>query len=90
MQLLSPGSARANTVRVFEDGNFFGPKIGFATFRFEGGLIVEHWDNLQETHGNKSLIRAHIERSAAAPQDPCSPSAKATARRSMTSSGRER
>src|SRR5882672_10779238 len=48
-------STRVNTVRVFEDGdfvvahseyNFFGPKIGFDVFRFEGGLIVEHWDNL--------------------------------------------
>lgn len=47
---------KANTVRVFEDGdyvvahteyNFFGPKIGFDIFRFEDGLIVEHWDNLQ-------------------------------------------
>lgn len=26
----------------------FGPKIGFDIFRFEDGLIVEHWDNLQE------------------------------------------
>jgi predicted SnoaL-like aldol condensation-catalyzing enzyme len=49
---------KANTVRVFADGdyvvahteyNFFGPKIGFDIFRFEDGLIVEHWDNLQET-----------------------------------------
>ena len=55
---LPPGSARAHTVRVLEDGpyvfahteyNFFGPKIGFDVFRFENGLIVEHWDNLQET-----------------------------------------
>ncbi len=53
-------STRVNTVRVFEDGdfvvahseyNFFGPKIGFDVFRFEDGLIVEHWDNLQETAG---------------------------------------
>ncbi|HEY0713824.1 MAG TPA: nuclear transport factor 2 family protein [Polyangia bacterium] len=57
MQQLPKGSARANTVRVFQDGdyvfahtdyNFFGPKIGFDVFRFEGGKIVEHWDNLQE------------------------------------------
>lgn len=55
---LPAGSARANTVRVFEDGDFvfahtdydfFGPKIGFDIFRFEDGKIVEHWDNLQET-----------------------------------------
>jgi len=46
-----------NTVRVFQEGNFFfaqtdynffGPKIGFDIFRFEEGKIVEHWDNLQE------------------------------------------
>jgi predicted SnoaL-like aldol condensation-catalyzing enzyme len=53
-----PPEATVNTIRVFEDGdyvfahteyNFFGPKIGFDIFRFEDGLIVEHWDNLQET-----------------------------------------
>ena len=55
---LPKGSARVNTVRIFQDGdhvfahteyNFFGPKIGFDVFRFEDGRIVEHWDNLQET-----------------------------------------
>lgn len=54
---LPKGSAKVNTVRVFEEGNFvfahtdynfFGPKIGFDIFRFEDGKIVEHWDNLQE------------------------------------------
>ncbi|MFN3199375.1 MAG: hypothetical protein ACE366_13310 [Bradymonadia bacterium] len=54
---LPKGSARVNTVRVFQDGDyvvahseydFFGPKIGFDIFRFEQGKIVEHWDNLQE------------------------------------------
>lgn len=57
---LPKGSAKANTVRVFGDGdyvfahteyNFFGPKIGFDVFRFENGKIVEHWDNLQVTAG---------------------------------------
>lgn len=52
---LPEGSARAKVVRAFEDGdyvfthtdyNFFGPKVGFDIFRFEDGLIVEHWDNL--------------------------------------------
>jgi predicted SnoaL-like aldol condensation-catalyzing enzyme len=60
LQQLPPNSARVNTARVFEDGdyvfshtayNFFGPKIGFDIFRFEDDLIVEHWDNLQETAG---------------------------------------
>jgi predicted SnoaL-like aldol condensation-catalyzing enzyme len=55
---LPKGTARVNTVRVFQDGdyvfthtdyNFFGPKIGFDIFRFENGQIVEHWDNLQQT-----------------------------------------
>jgi predicted SnoaL-like aldol condensation-catalyzing enzyme len=54
---LPKGSAKVGVVRAFEDGNyvfthtkynFFGPKAGFDIFRFENGLIVEHWDNLQE------------------------------------------
>lgn len=57
MQQLPEGSAKVNVVRAFEDGdfvfthteyNFFGPKAGFDIFRFEDGLIVEHWDNLTE------------------------------------------
>ena len=55
---LPEGSAKVNTIRAFQDGdyvfthtdyNFFGPKIGFDIFRFGDGKIVEHWDNLQET-----------------------------------------
>lgn len=51
------GGFKANVIRAFEDGNyvfthteydFFGPKAGFDVFRFEDGLIVEHWDNLLE------------------------------------------
>ena len=46
---------KVKTIRAFQDGDyvftqteydFFGPKIGFDIFRFENGLIVEHWDNL--------------------------------------------
>jgi len=57
LQQLPKGSAKVNTVRVFQDGNyvfthtdynFFGPKVGFDIFRFEDGKIVEHWDNLQK------------------------------------------
>ena len=57
LQSLPKGTAKVNTARVFEDGDFvfahtdydfFGPKIGFDIFRFENGRIVEHWDNLQE------------------------------------------
>lgn len=56
LQALPPRSARVNTVRLLQDGdfvaahteyNFFGLKAGFDIFRFENGLIVEHWDNLQ-------------------------------------------
>lgn len=51
------GGFKAKVVRAFEDGDFvvlhteydfFGPKVGFDIFRFEDGLIVEHWDNLAE------------------------------------------
>jgi predicted SnoaL-like aldol condensation-catalyzing enzyme len=57
LQQLPEGSAKVNTVRVFQDGDyvfahtdydFFGPKVGFDIFRFEDEKIVEHWDNLQE------------------------------------------
>ncbi len=65
LQQLPPNSAKVNTIRAFEDGdfvftqtdyNFFGPKIGFDVFRFENGKIVEHWDNLQvkPDHSNPS------------------------------------
>lgn len=51
------GGGKVEIQRVFEDGgyvvahtkyDFFGPKAGIDIFRFEDGLIVEHWDNLQE------------------------------------------
>jgi predicted SnoaL-like aldol condensation-catalyzing enzyme len=57
------GSAKVNTVRVFQDGDFvfahtdynvFGPQVGFDIFRFEDGKIVEHWDNLQDTAAKPS------------------------------------
>ena len=50
-----PEGFKARVVRAFADGDFvfthteydfFGPKVGFDIFRFEDGLIVEHWDNL--------------------------------------------
>ncbi|WP_143525016.1 nuclear transport factor 2 family protein [Labilibacter marinus] len=61
---------KVNTVRVFEDGdfviahtdyNFFGPKIGIDIFRFENGLIVEHWDNLQEKVTETASGRTQID-----------------------------
>ena len=63
MKQLPEGSAKARVVRAFQDGNyvfthteydFFGPKIGFDIFRFEDGMIVEHWDNLQEIATRKN------------------------------------
>lgn len=56
LSILPKGSYGKN-VRIFEDGdyvfmhndyNFFGPKVAFDIFRFEDGLILEHWDNLSE------------------------------------------
>jgi len=55
MQHTPEGGFKANVLRAFQDGDyvfthteydFFGPKAGFDIFRFEDGLIVEHWDNL--------------------------------------------
>ncbi len=55
LQALPKDSANVNVIRSFEDGDFvftqtdydfFGLKVGFDVFRFEDGLIVEHWDNL--------------------------------------------
>jgi len=53
---LSLTSPSVEIVRVFEDGDyvfahtdydFNEVDIGFEVFRFEDGLAVEHWDNLQ-------------------------------------------
>lgn len=55
MQNAPPQGFSATVHRAFADGDyvvlhteydFFGPKAGFDVFRFEDGLIVEHWDNL--------------------------------------------
>jgi predicted SnoaL-like aldol condensation-catalyzing enzyme len=57
---LSESSPRVNVVRVFEDGHyvfahteydFASSKVGFEVFRFEGDLVVEHWDNIQKRRG---------------------------------------
>lgn len=57
LQNAPDGGFKAKVIRAFEDGDyafthtiydFFGAKIGFDIFRFENGLIVEHWDNLIE------------------------------------------
>ena len=55
LQNAPEGGFKAKVVRSFEDGDyvftqteydFFGDKVGFDVFKFEDGLIVEHWDNL--------------------------------------------
>lgn len=47
----------ARPLRAIQDGDLvavhieydlWGPKVGFDIHRFEDGLIVEHWDNLEE------------------------------------------
>lgn len=77
LQALPKGSAKVNTVRVIQDGdfvvahtdyNFFGPKVGFDIFRFENGLIVEHWDNLQVTAGPNPSGRSMLD-GVSAPAD---------------------
>jgi len=64
------GGFKVETVRLVEDGNFvvantkydfFGPSIGFDIFRFENGLIVEHWDNLQPIVENTASGRSQID-----------------------------
>ncbi|MEM7147217.1 MAG: nuclear transport factor 2 family protein [Verrucomicrobiota bacterium] len=53
---LAKTSPRVEIVRVFEDGDFVFAhtdydfnvvEVGFEVFRFEDGMVVEHWDNLQ-------------------------------------------
>jgi predicted SnoaL-like aldol condensation-catalyzing enzyme len=52
-----PPQSSAKVVRAFQDGPYvfahsegdvFGRKIFFDIFRFEDGLIVEHWDNISD------------------------------------------
>jgi predicted SnoaL-like aldol condensation-catalyzing enzyme len=63
IQAIPKGSAKVNTLRAFRDGDYvfthslydFGePMVGFDIFRFENGLIVEHWDNLQKVASKPS------------------------------------
>ncbi|MEM6785580.1 MAG: nuclear transport factor 2 family protein [Bacteroidota bacterium] len=70
MQNAPEGGFKAHVIRAFEDGDFvfthteydfFGPKIGFDIFRFEDGLIVEHWDNLIEVQPPNPSGRTQID-----------------------------
>jgi predicted SnoaL-like aldol condensation-catalyzing enzyme len=53
---LAKTEPKVDIVRIFEDGDYVFAhtdydfnvvEIGFEVFRFENGLVVEHWDNLQ-------------------------------------------
>lgn len=61
----APIKTTVNTIRAFEDGdkvilhtiyNFAGAgeQVAFDVFRFEDGLIAEHWDNLASFNTCKS------------------------------------
>jgi predicted SnoaL-like aldol condensation-catalyzing enzyme len=61
---LAKTSPRVEVVRVFEDGDYVFAhtdydfnviEVGFEVFRFEDGLVVEHWDNLQSKPSHPSL-----------------------------------
>jgi predicted SnoaL-like aldol condensation-catalyzing enzyme len=61
---LAKTSPRVEIVRVFEDGDFVFAhtdydfnvvEVGFEVFRFENGLVVEHWDNLQSKPTGRNL-----------------------------------
>ncbi|MEH6593705.1 MAG: nuclear transport factor 2 family protein [Halioglobus sp.] len=69
-QRLSKTGPRVNIVRAFEDGDFVFAhteydfatrKIGFEVFRFEDGLAVEHWDNIQERQGPNQTGRSMVD-----------------------------
>lgn len=53
---LAKTNPRVEIIRIFEDGDyvfahtdydFNEVEVGFEVFRFESGLVVEHWDNLE-------------------------------------------
>ncbi|WP_178025489.1 nuclear transport factor 2 family protein [uncultured Paenibacillus sp.] len=50
-----------NVVALHSVYHFHGPKIGFDIFRFENGLIVEHWDNLQKMEEKTPSHRTMID-----------------------------
>ena len=57
-EMLPHDEVYANVVRAFQDGDYgfvhvdyhlFGPTVAFDVHRYEDGVSVEHWDNLQDT-----------------------------------------
>lgn len=74
-QRLSKTDPKVEIVRAFEDGDFVWAhtdyrfqthEVGFEVFRFEDGLAVEHWDNLQERRGPNPSGRAMLDGPTAA------------------------
>ncbi len=67
---LAKTNPRVNIVRAFDDGDYaFGHteydfstrRIGFEVFRFEDGLAVEHWDNIQAREGPNASGRSMVD-----------------------------
>ena len=67
---LAKTSPRVNIVRAFADGDFVFAhteydfstrRIGFEVFRFEDGLAVEHWDNIQPRRGPNPAGRSMVD-----------------------------
>ena len=65
-----PPQSSAKVVRAFQDGPYvfthsegdvFGRKIFFDIFRFEGGLIVEHWDNITDQASSNASGHTQID-----------------------------
>jgi predicted SnoaL-like aldol condensation-catalyzing enzyme len=71
---LAKTEPKVRTVRAFEDGDFVfahmeydfsSVKVAFEVFRFENGLAVEHWDNIQPmqqpNHSGRTMLDGNIE-----------------------------
>jgi predicted SnoaL-like aldol condensation-catalyzing enzyme len=71
---LAKTGPKVTTVRAFEDGEFVfahmeydfsSVKVAFEVFRFENGLAVEHWDNIQPkqalNQSDRSMLDGDIE-----------------------------
>lgn len=67
---LSKSQPKVTMVRGFEDGDFVfahmeydfsSVKVAFEVFRFEDGLAVEHWDNIQPDMGTNASGRSMLD-----------------------------
>lgn len=71
--LANDPNSKVNVVRVIEDGDlvachteyflapFGGALVGIDIFRFEDGLVVEHWDNLQPIAAETASGRTQLD-----------------------------